>query len=200
MKLLIVYYSMTGTNYKMANWAKEGAEEIGAEVRLVKAPEIVPAEVMNTVPHWKAHVDATKDIPNATLEDLDWADAIIFSSPSRFGGVASQLKQFIDSASSLWMEGKTVNKVVSAMSSAMNLHGGQEVTILDIYKSMFHWSAIVVAPGYSDPITFAAGGNPYGTSVTVSQEGKFTEDEESVIKAIKHQVKRVVEMTKKIKA
>ena len=87
----------------------------------------------------------------ASLDDLEWADALIFSMPSRFGNLPSQMKQFLDTTGGLWAEGKLVNKVVSAMASAQNPNGGQEQTILNLYTTMYHWGAIVVAPGYTDP-------------------------------------------------
>jgi NAD(P)H dehydrogenase (quinone) len=96
----------------------------------------------------------------------------------------------------LWAQGKTVNKVVSAMSSAQNPHGGQEATILSIYTSMYHWGAIIAAPGYTDPILFGAGGNPYGTSVTVDQNGNMIGDVQA---AVKHQAKRTVTVAQWVK-
>lgn len=195
-KLAIIYYSMGGTNYQLARWAEEGAKEAGAEVRVLKVPELAPQSVIEKNPIWKAHVEATKDVPEATVNDIEWADAIIFSTPTRFGNMASQMKQFLDTTGGLWAQGKTVNKVVSAMSSAQNPHGGQEETILSIYTSMYHWGAIVVAPGYTDPIIFGSGGNPYGTSVTVDQDGKMIED---VKEAVKHQAKRTVSIAQLLK-
>ena len=195
-KLSIIYYSSTGTNYQMAKWAKEAAEELGAEVRLRKVQELAPEAAINSNPLWKKHYEQTKDVPVATSEDLDWADAIIFSTPTRFGNVASQMKQFIDTQGGLWAQGKLVNKVVSAMSSAQNPNGGQEATILSLYKSMCHWGAIIVPPGYTDGSIFKAGGNPYGTSATVDQEGKIVED---IKEAVKHQARRVVTVAKWIK-
>src|SRR5699024_3247172 len=108
---------------------------------------------------WKQTIEKTKDIPVATSEDLDWADAIIFSAPTRFGVIASQMKQFLDTQGGLWAEGKTVNKVVSAMTSANNLHGGHEATLLSLYTMMMHWGAIIATPGYTDPVMFGSGGN-----------------------------------------
>ncbi|GIN74148.1 NAD(P)H dehydrogenase (quinone) [Bacillus sp. J14TS2] len=194
-KLAVIYYSSTGTNYELAKWAEEGAKEVGAEVRVVRVPELAPAAAIESNPAWKAHVEATKDVPEATSEVIEWADAIIFSVPTRFGNVAAQVKQFIDMQGGLWGSGKTVNKVVSAMSSAQNPHGGQEATILSLYTSMMHWGAIIVPPGYSDPVLFAAGGNPYGTSVTQGQDGKMIEDVEA---AVKHQAKRTVDIASRV--
>jgi NAD(P)H dehydrogenase (quinone) len=195
--LAIIYYSSTGTNYQLAKWAEEGAKEVGAEVKVLKVEELAPESAIASNPAWKAHYEATKDVPTATLEDLEWADAIIFSVPTRFGNVPSQLKQFLDTTGGLWAQGKLANKVVSAMASAANAHGGQEQTILALYTTMMHWGAIIAAPGYTDGSTFAAGGNPYGTSVTVDQEGNMIEDVEA---AVKHQAKRTVEVAKWVKS
>lgn len=195
MNLAIVYYSATGTNYQMAKWAKEAAEEVGANVRLVKAEELAPQAAIDSNPKWAAHVEETKDVPVVTSEDLEWADGIIFSVPTRFGSMASQMKQFLDTQGGLWATGKTVNKVVSAMSSAGNVNGGQEATLLSLYTAMMHWGAIIAAPGYTDDSIYAAGGNPYGVSVTVDGEGNMVEDVEA---AVKHQAKRTVEVAQKV--
>jgi NAD(P)H dehydrogenase (quinone) len=195
-KLAVIYYSSTGTNYQLATWAAEAAEEAGAEVRVLKVPELAPEAAINSNPAWKAHYDATKDVPVASSSDLEWADAYIFSVPTRFGNVASQMKQFLDIQGGLWAEGKLMNKVVSAMSSAQNPHGGQEATILSLYTTMAHWGAIIVPPGYTNPVIFKAGGNPYGTSVTQGQDGKMIED---VKDAVYHQAKRTVEVASWVK-
>lgn len=192
----VIYYSMGGSNYQLAKWAAESAKEQGAEVRILKVAELAPQSVIDGNPGWKAHVEATKDVKVASNEDLEWADAIIFSTPTRFGVMASQMKQFLDTTGGLWAQGKTVNKVVSAMTSAQNPHGGQEATLLSLYTVMYHWGAIVVTPGYTDPVLFGAGGNPYGTSVTIGQDGKMVEDVEP---AVKHQVKRTLEIARALK-
>lgn len=190
----IIYYSSTGTNYKMAKWAVEGAKQAGAsDVRLLKLPETAPEGAIDSNPAWRAHVDATKDIPTVTLEDLEWADAIIWSVPTRFGNVPSQFQNFIDTTGGLWFQGKLANKVVSAMASAGNANGGQEVTVHSIYTTMYHWGAIVTAPGFVDQSAYAAGGNPYGTSATVSQEGEIVEQVEEAVKA---QARRTTEVAK----
>lgn len=194
-KLAIVYYSSTGTNYQMAKWAKEGAEAKGAEVRLVRAEELAPDAAIDANPAWREHYDETKDVvPVATSNDLEWADALIFSTPTRFGVMTAQLKQFIDQQGGLWGAGKTVNKVVSGMTSAQNAHGGQEATLLSLYKVMMHWGAIIVPPGYADPVQFAAGGNPYGVSITVGDNPV----EKDVEEAVKFQAKRTVEVAEKV--
>ncbi|HZK53301.1 MAG TPA: NAD(P)H:quinone oxidoreductase [Desulfosporosinus sp.] len=195
-KLAVIYYSMTGINYQLASWAAEAAKEAGAEVRLRKVHELAPEAAINNNAAWKANIDATKEIAEASSEDLDWADAIVFSGPTRFGNVAAQMKQFIDLQGGLWAKGKLMNKVVSAMSSAQNPHGGQEGTVKSVYTSMMHWGAIIVSPGYTDDSIFKAGGNPYGTTVTQGKDGKMVED---VKEAVFHQAKRTLEVAKWLK-
>jgi NAD(P)H dehydrogenase (quinone) len=195
-KLAIVYYSTYGTNLTMAQWAKEAAEKAGAEVRLLKVTELAPQSVIDSQPSWRAVQEATKDIPVASSADLDWADAILFSAPSRFCNLPAQMKQFLDVQGGLWSKGKLANKAVSAMTSAQNPHGGQEATILSLYTTMYHWGAIVVAPGYTDASIFTAGGNPYGTSVSVNQKGEMVED---VRGAIEHQTTRLLQIAEKLK-
>ncbi|WP_421383995.1 NAD(P)H:quinone oxidoreductase [Bacillus salacetis] len=193
--IAVIYYSSTGTNYQLAQWAEAAAKEAGAEVKLLRVEEIAPEAAVSSNPAWKQHLENTKDIPVATNDDLEWADGIIFSVPTRYGNVPGQVKQFIDGTGGLWAQGKLANKVVSAMSSAANPHGGQEQTIHALYTTMMHWGAIIAAPGYTDAVLFAAGGNPYGTSVTVDQEGNMVEDVEA---AVKHQAKRTVAVTEAV--
>ena len=195
-KLAVIFYSMGGSNFQMAKWAAEAAKKAGVEVKILKVPELAPQSVIDGTPAWKATVEATKDVPTATADDLVWADAIIFSTPTRFGVMAAQMKQFIDTMGGIWAQGKTVNKIVSAMSSAQNPHGGQEATILSLYTVMYHWGALVVTPGYTDPVVFSAGGNPYGTTVTIGQDGKMVEDVEA---AVKYQAERTISVAQAFK-
>lgn len=140
----------------------------------------------------------TADIPDATSVDLEWADAIIFSSPSRFDVMASQLKQFIDLQGGLWAAGKLANKAVTAMATAGNPHGGQEEVIQSIYTVMQHWSTIIVPTGYINQSTFTAGGNPYGTSATIGNEGNVV-DAENIKPAVYDQAKRVTAVATALK-
>ncbi len=188
-KLAIIYYSSTGGNYQLSKWAEEGGKNAGAEVKLLKVQELAPEAAIASNPVWKKHTEETAHIPVATMADLEWADAIIFSVPTRYGNMPSQMKQFFDQTGGLWFQGKLANKVVSAMATASNPHGGQESTILTLYTSLFHWGAIIAAPGYTDPVVFAAGGNPYGVSATIDQQGNVKED---VREAVFHQAKRTV--------
>ena len=114
---------------------------------------------------------ATAAIPKASVEDLAWADAYAFGTPTRFGAPAAQLKQFIDQAGGLWREGKLADKPVTAFTSAYNRHGGSEATILSLANVFYHWGSLIVPPGYTDQVVYAAGGNPYGTSFVTSSAG-----------------------------
>ncbi len=195
-KILIAYYSTYGTNHQTALTAAEAARAAGAEVRVRKFPETAPEEVVASQDAWKAHADKTSDVAEATLEDMDWADGYFFSVPTRFGSPASQAAAFIDTLGPLWAEGKLANKTFTATTSAQNPHGGQETTLQQLYITAMHWGAILVAPGYTDESLFAAGGNPYGVSITADGSG-LTEDEQ---KAVGFQARRLTEVTAKLGA
>lgn len=192
-KLAIIYYSTYGTNHAMANEAAEAARAAGAEVRVLKVRETAPQEVVDSQDAWKAQQERTADVPTATPDDLEWANAILLSSPTRFGGAASQMRAFIDTLGGLWGTGKLADKTFSAMTSAQNPNGGQETTLQTLYITAMHWGAILVPPGYTDPVIFASGGNPYGASVSATGEGLSDADKAS----IRHQAKRQVEITAK---
>ena len=170
-KVAVIYYSSTGTNQALAQAVGEGAREAGADVRVRLVAETAPAEAIDGNPGWRAFVDRTRDEPRATLDDLEWADAIVFGSPTRYGNVASQLKAFLDSTGRLWASGKLADKIYSGFTSAQNTHGGQESTLLALYTTIHHFGGVIVTTGYTDPVTFASGGNPYGPSVTTTPKG-----------------------------
>lgn len=193
-KIAVIYYSTYGTNHAMAQAAAEAARAAGADVRLRRVAETAPKAVIDTQDAWKAAAARQSDIPVATPDDMEWADGYIFSAPTRFGVAASQMRSFIDTLGGLWFQGKLANKPVTAMTSAQNPHGGQEATILGLYTTFMHWSAIIVPPGYSDQVVYDAGGNPYGTSVVA---GKFDDAKRA---AVAHQARRLVEFAAKLKA
>lgn len=172
----IIYYSSTGTNHTMATAVAEGARQAGAEVRVRLVAETAPPAAVDANPRWRAFVDAQANEPRASLDDLDWADAIVFGTPTRFGNVASQLKAFLDSAGGLWFQGKLAGKVYAGFTSAQNPHGGQESTLLALYNTIHHFGGVIATPGYTDPAVFAAGGNPYGPSVTANGQGPTDAD------------------------
>lgn len=191
----IIYYSATGTTYKMAEAIAEGAREAGAEVRILKVRELAPEAAIASNEGWSRHRLETQDVPEATLEDLEWADVIIFGTPTRYGLPSAQLKQFIDTSGPLWAQGKLVNKVASSLTSTATSHGGQETTIVAINNVFYHWGCIIVAPGYVDPIQFQSG-NPYGTSFT-SQNGTVPPDDVT-LEAARFQGRRVVEVASRL--
>lgn len=192
-RLAVIYYSTYGTNHRMASIAAEAAKAAGAEVRLRKVAETAPAAVVAGQDAWKAHAEATADVPTASVEDMEWANAYLFCAPTRFGTQASQLRAFIDTLGPFWFKGGFLNKPVSAMTSAQNTHGGQEATLLAFYTNVMHWGGVVVAPGFTDPSISKAGGNPYGYSHT--KDEPFTDD---VKAAIGHQARRLVEIAAKL--
>jgi NAD(P)H dehydrogenase (quinone) len=192
-RIAVVYYSATGNVYDMAEGIAQGARDAGAEVRLRQVHELAPDEAIDRNPNWRAHRDSTTDIPEATLDDLKWADGYAFGSPTRFGNVSAQLKQFIDTAGGLWAAGDLVDKPFTGFTSSGNLHGGQESTILALYNVAYHWGSIIVPPGYADPdIIKAAGGNPYGLS-TVSGENPIKR--EDMLAAARFQGARLATVT-----
>ncbi len=191
-KLAVIYYSATGTTYQLARGIEEGAKEAGAEVRLRKVHELAPEEAVASNEGWAAHKLETQDVAEAALDDLEWADAIIFGTPTRYGLPSAQLKQFIDSTGGLWATGKLLNKIGSSFTSVATLHGGHETTITAINNIFYSWGSIIVAPSYADPIQFQAG-NPYGVSF-VSNNGALKPDEVAM-SAARFQGKRITEVT-----
>lgn len=187
----VIYYSATGNVYRLARAIEEGAREAGAEVRVRKVRELAPEEAIKSNQGWEQHVAATQDVPEATLEDLEWADAYVFGTPTRFGNVAAQLKQFLDTTGGLWFEGKLADKVVGGFTSAQNPNGGQESTLLSMYNVFMHWGAIVVPTGYTSQEIFASGGNPYGVSSTDPLDGSGPSEEE--LAAARYQGRRIAE-------
>lgn len=162
-KLSVIYYSSTGTIHAMAKRVAEAGERAGAEVRLRQVAELAPDAAVASNDAWSQHVDATKDEPKATADDIVWADAVLFGTPTRFGNVSSQLKTFIDSLGPQWGQGQLADKVYAGFTATQTTHGGQESTLLALYNSLYHFGGIIVPPGYTDPLKFADG-NPYGVS------------------------------------
>ncbi len=192
-KLAVVYYSSTGTIDAMARRAAAAGEKAGAEVRLRQVEELAPREVIESQEEWKQHVEATRDEPRAAADDVVWADAVLFGTPTRFGNVASQLKQYLDTLGPQWGEGLLANKTYAGFTAAQTQHGGHESTLLALYNTMHHFGGILVPPGYTDPIKFDDG-NPYGVSHATGGDndeplGDTQED------ALDHLVERLVEVT-----
>lgn len=191
--VVVVYYSSGGTVHRLAEAVTDGATAAGAHVRLLRAPELAPKEAIDTNPRWRAHLDSVDGrVPEATHDDLEWADAYAFGTPTRFGNVAAQLKQFLDSTASLWFRGVFADKAVTSFTSAINTHGGNEATLLSLNNVFCHWGSIIVPPGYTDSSLYAAGGNPYGTSFVTGPGGDLPGD--VALEAARYQGRRLVEI------
>ncbi|MEY8841439.1 NAD(P)H:quinone oxidoreductase [Cribrihabitans sp. XS_ASV171] len=191
-KIAVIFYSTYGTNHAVAMAAADAARVAGAEVRLRRIRETAPKDVVEGQDAWKAQLEKMDDIPEASPDDMEWADGYFLSAPTRFGVVASQMRAFIDTLGGLWANGKLADKCLTATTSAQNPHGGQEATLLSLYTTAMHWGAVIVAPGYTDQSIYESGGNPYGFS---AKAGEF---DDAGRKAVAHQAKRLVEMTSRI--
>jgi NAD(P)H dehydrogenase (quinone) len=189
-KLAVIYYSATGHGTTMARRVAAAAEGAGAEVRVRPVSETRDPASFAQNPAWTANYEATKDLPHATGDDIDWADAVIFGSPTRFGSVASQLRDFLDSLGGLWSQGKLADKVYAGFTSSNTAHGGQETTLLTLYVTLIHFGGIIVPPGYTDPLKFVDG-NPYGASL-VSDHHNIEAMDDPTNNALDHLAKRVV--------
>jgi NAD(P)H dehydrogenase (quinone) len=176
MKVLIVFYSMYGHIYRLAEAIAEGAREVkGAQVELRRVPETLPPEVlekMGAIGPQKAFAA----IPVCKIEELASADAIIFGTPTRFGNMCGQMRQFLDTTGQLWASGALVGKVGSVFASSATQHGGQESTILSFHITLLHHGMVIVGLPYAfqgqmriDEIT---GGSPYGTSTIAGGKGE----------------------------
>jgi NAD(P)H dehydrogenase (quinone) len=164
-KIAVIYYSATGHAPKLAEAVANGAADAGADVRLRRVAELAPEEVIRRQDAWHEHYEATLGVVEvARLEDLEWAEGFAFGTPTRYGLPAAQLKEFIDQTGPLWVAGHLSNKVATSFTSASNRNGGQESTLLSLNNIFYHWGSLIVPPGYTDPVLYAAGGNPYGTS------------------------------------
>jgi NAD(P)H dehydrogenase (quinone) len=195
-KLSVIYYSATGTVAELARTLADEAEKVGAEVRLRKVAELAPDAAIDTNPAWRANLNATQDISDASPDDVAWADAVIFGTPTRFGNVSAQLKQFIDTLGGCWREGLLQDKVYSGFTASSSLHGGQESTLLALYNTVHHIGGILVTPGYTHP-SKSADGNPYGTSHVSAQGQNPVDDIARTAAAV--QAKRVVAMARALR-
>ncbi len=176
MKVLIVYYSMYGHIHRLAEAVAEGAKEVtGAQVEMRRVPETLPEEVLMKMGALEPQ-KAFAHIPVCKVDELTSADAIIFGTPTRFGNMCGQMRQFLDATGQLWAKGALVGKVGSVFTSSATQHGGQESTILSFHITLLHHGMIIVGLPYTfqgqmriDEIT---GGSPYGTSTIAGGKGE----------------------------
>ncbi|NCT91452.1 NAD(P)H dehydrogenase [Cellulomonas sp. APG4] len=192
----IIYYSATGNLHSMAQRLEQAAVGHGAEVRRRQVPEIAPREAIEGNPDWAEHVERTADEPRATPDDAAWADVVLFGSPTRFGNVTSQFQQYVDTLGPLWAEGGLVDKVFAGFTSSQTKHGGQESTLLSIYRMVCHFGGILVAPGYTDPLKFADG-NPYGVSHVSGPQSDW-EPGDDVLAALDHLAVRTIDVSRRL--
>ncbi|GLY94848.1 NAD(P)H:quinone oxidoreductase [Actinoplanes sp. NBRC 103695] len=197
-KLAVIYYSSTGTLHGMAERLRQAGEKAGAEVRLRQVAELAPAEAIASNAAWSQHFDRTKNEPKASADDVVWADAVLFGSPTRYGNVASQLKQFLDTLGPQWGQGLLADKAYAGFTATMTKHGGQESTLLALYNSIYHFGGVIVPPGYTDPVKFGDG-NPYGVSHVTggSNDAPLTDE---IHAALDHLAERIVRIAGKLSA
>ena len=194
-KVSIIYYSATGTVYKLARAIAAGAEKAGAQVTFRKVHELAPEEAVASNQGWVQHRSETQDVPEATADDVVGADAVIFGSPTRYGNVSAQLKQFIDTLGPQWQQGLLADKVYSGFTAVSTAHGGHESTLLALYNTVHHFGGIIVTPGYTDPLKFADG-NPYGTSFA---SGQGDSPDDTALAAGEYQGRRVATIATALK-
>ena len=176
MKVLIVYYSMYGHIHCMAEAVAEGAKEVGGtEVEMRRVPETLSAEVLSKMGAVEAQ-EAFSHVPICKVDELASADAVIFGTPTRFGNMCGQMRQFLDATGQLWAKGALVGKVGSVFTSSATQHGGQESTILSFHFTLLHHGFVIVGLPYSfqgqmriDEVT---GGSPYGASTIAGGQGE----------------------------
>jgi NAD(P)H dehydrogenase (quinone) len=197
--VLIAFYSRNGSTEALAKAIAEGARAGGAEVRLRRAREFVGPEVMAQAPGWAenaARMNAAYEAPTAA--DAEWADAVVFGSPTRFGIVSAELKAFIDSLGGLWLGGKLFNKAGAVFGATGGTHGGAETTLVSMFAVLSHLGFVIVPNGYGDPLTFV-GGTPYGSHTAV--DGQYVKaPADNDIAVARYQGGRVTKVATAIKS
>ena len=197
--VLVVFYSRDGSVEALAKAVGEGAREAGAEVRVRRVPDIVPLEVMSKVPGWEERSKRMLAQYGApTLADVEWADGIVFGTPTRFGNTSAELKAFIDSLGSLWFQGKLNGKAAGAFTSTAGPHGGNEATVVSLFIPMAHLGFIIVPTGYTHAKLVQGHGTPYGASSISGQSGALPTADE--LEVAKHQGARITQVATALKA
>jgi NAD(P)H dehydrogenase (quinone) len=201
MNVLIVYYSLYGHIYRMAEAVQEGAGSVvGADVRIRRVPETLPEEVLKKMGALEVQ-KSMAHVPVCQMEELAAADAVIFGAPTRFGNMCGQMRQFLDATGGLWAKGALVGKVGSVFTSSGTQHGGQESTLLTFHVTLLHHGMVIVGLPYAfagqtriDEIT---GGSPYGASTIAGGDGKRMPSENELA-AARFQGRHVAEIATKL--
>ncbi len=192
-RLLIAFYSRTGTVEALALAAADAAREAGAEVRLRRAREVADEDAMGQVKGWLENARRQNALYAApTKDDAEWADAILFGTPCYFGSMATELKNFFDQLGPQWKRGALAGKVGGAFATASWPHGGSEVVTLSLYAPMAHLGMVILPTGYTDEAMLEAG-SPYGASAIGGAENRAPRDED--LDAARHQGRRTVAIT-----
>ncbi len=199
MKILVLYYSMTGNTYRMAELVAEGAREAGADVEINTVPELMPAEAIEGNDAIRKAKQEQAAVPVAEADELADYDGIIVGTPTRFGNMAAQMRNFWDQTGSLWMEGKLIGKPVGLFCSTASIHGGQETTLVANMLTFIHHGMIIVGVPYSvqELVTTQSGGTPYGPTHVSGHPptAPITEEEAVICRALG---KRVAEVAAKL--
>ena len=195
-KVLVLYYSTWGHIEQMAYAAAEGAREAGAEVVVKRVPELVPSHIAE-----QAHYKLDQPASVATVEELPEYDAIIFGTPTRFGNMTAQMKNFLDQTGALWAQGKLVGKVGSVFTASATQHGGQESTLLTFHPVLLHHGMVVVGLPYAFAgqmgVFEVMGNSPYGASTIAGGDGSRQPSEVELAGA-RHQGRHVAEIATKL--
>lgn len=196
-KILVLYYSSYGHIETMAQAVAEGARDAGAEVAVKRVPELVPAEIAE-----KSGFKLDQPAPVATVQELPDYDGIIFGTPTRFGMMCAQMRNFLDQTGGLWVQGKLLGKVGSVFCSTGTQHGGQETTITSFHVTLCHLGFIIVPPGYSEPdilnMEHITGGSPYGASTFAGADGHSLPVPEHDLKIARSQGRYVAQVAAKL--
>lgn len=198
-RILVLYYSMYGHVERMAEAVADGARGVdGTEVVLKRVPEIMPREVAE-----KAGAKLDQSAPVAEVADLADYDAIVFGTPTRFGNMAAQMRNFLDQAGGLWQRGALIGKVGSVFTSTASQHGGQETTITSFHTTLLHLGMVIVGVPYScaglTRMDEVSGGTPYGASTLASADGSRLPSENE-LEIARFQGRHVAELTRKLAA
>ena len=188
-RMLIVYYSMYGNTFRMAQEVAAGAVEVPqTTVDMKTVPELIPEHVIRSNAALQGAKDLQKDVPIAKRDDLTAADATIVGSPTRFGNMCAQVRNFWDQTSSLWLSGALIGKPAGVFCSTASLHGGQETTLTSMMLTLLHHGMLIVGVPYSVPelLTTTGGGTPYGPSHTAGPAGDkpLIEEEKAICRAL----------------
>lgn len=199
-KIQVIFYSMYGHVYRMAEAVAEGARQVaGAEVSMYQVPELVPADVLEKYGAKAARASFAK-VPVANVDQLADAHALIFGTPTRFGNMAAQMRNFLDQTGKLWTSGGLIGKVGSVFASTATQHGGQETTLTSFHTTLLHHGMIIVGVPYSESglvhMADVTGGTPYGATTLTGPDGS-RQPSENELKVARYQGRHVAEIASK---